>query len=189
VLYQESCCLCLLWLLHCVCLLFVFAILYLCSYLSRIGLLLVFLIPRVPGVSFNGDKPLTAATGDFAYSITTAFPRAPANFTFPAFADLQLNTQGSFIPITFTHLYATVYDLDTGRQVGTGDLGHYTVPAKAYPDILLPITFSYKAPNATDPTWLNWYDACKNTKAQQTTDGTRPSKLSVYPTIHHRFIG
>lgn len=117
-----------------------------------IVLVLAFTIPRVPGFSFNNDHPLANATGDWATAIPSQFSRAPANFSFPAFADLQLDTGANFLPLTFKHLYASVYDVDTGRLVGTGDLGHKTLPAKSFPDILIPLNFTYTATNDSDQT-------------------------------------
>ncbi|KIY62176.1 hypothetical protein CYLTODRAFT_361871 [Cylindrobasidium torrendii FP15055 ss-10] len=136
-----------------------------------VGIILAFTIPRVPAWNINDNTPLANATGDWKDAIPAQFSRAPANFSFPAFANLQVYTGGNFLPLKFSHVYATVYDLNTDRQVGDGDLGSYTVPAKEYTQIQLPLNFSYVATNDSDTTWKNWYDACKN-KASTTT-GTR----------------
>ncbi|KAI0076716.1 hypothetical protein K474DRAFT_1662590 [Panus rudis PR-1116 ss-1] len=135
------------------------------------ALLLAFTIPRVPAFEFNADTPLTQASGDFNKSIPVIFSRAPANFSFPAFADLQLNTDGNFLPLTFKNIHAEVYDLQTFQKVATGDLGHKTVPAKSFPRIELPLNFTYVAVNDTDQTWVNFYNACRNKAAVQ--DGKR----------------
>ncbi len=117
-----------------------------------IALVLAFCLPRVPGFSFNSKTPLVNATGNWAQAVPYGFSRAPANFSFPAFASLQLNTDPNFVPITFKHMRASVFDLDTGRKVATGDLDHKTVPPKAFPQILLPLNFTYFATNDTDQT-------------------------------------
>ncbi|KAJ3575870.1 hypothetical protein NP233_g814 [Leucocoprinus birnbaumii] len=128
-----------------------------------IALVLGFCIPRVPAFSFNSNNPLVNATGGWSQAIPYTFSRAPANFSFPAYASLQLDTSNNFIPITFKHMRASVYDLTTGRQVGKGDLLHsQTVPPKAFPQLLLPLNFTYIVTNDTDQTWSNWYNACKN---------------------------
>jgi hypothetical protein len=119
---------------------------------TSIGLLLAFLIPRVPSFSFNNGQPLQQASGSFGSSIPTEFSRAPANFSFPAYADLELNTQSNFIPLTFNHLRGQVFDLGTGMQVASGDLGHKTVPAKSFPIVQLPLNFTYIASNDSDQT-------------------------------------
>ncbi|KAJ7599974.1 hypothetical protein C8J56DRAFT_846601 [Mycena floridula] len=135
-------------------------------------ILLIFTLPRVPSFSFDSAHPLAAATGAFNASVPIAFSPAPANFSFPAFANLQLDTGSSFLPLRFTHLKAQVFDLNTGRLVGTGDLGHKTVPAKSFPVVQVPITFGYAATNTSDQTWANWHNACINKLNQP--NGTRP---------------
>ncbi|KAF7323512.1 hypothetical protein MKEN_00570800 [Mycena kentingensis (nom. inval.)] len=130
-------------------------------------------IPRVPDFNIDNDTPLTNASGAFAASIPTQFTRVPANFSFPAFANLQVDTTHNYLPLHFRHLRATVHDIDSGFLVATGDLGKHTVPAKGLPEIQLPLNFTYLGNNDTDATWTRWYDACKN-KAQY-ANGTRPT--------------
>jgi hypothetical protein len=133
---------------------------------------LAFTIPRVPSFSFNDNTPLAVATGSFNESIPTRFSVSPANFSFPAYASLRVDTQSNFLPLHFNHLRATVYDLNTNRQIAEGDLTT-TIPAKAFPEIQIPLNFTYVATNNTDQTWKNWHDACLN--KQQYTDGKRPA--------------
>jgi len=135
---------------------------FLFGFIVVIALVLAFCIPRVPAFSFNSKAPLVNATGDWAKAVPYGFSRAPANFSFPAFASLQLNTDANFVPITFKHMRASVFDLDTGRQVAKGDLQGQTVPPKAFPQILLPLNFTYFSTNDSDQTWANWYNGCKN---------------------------
>ncbi|KAG7088835.1 hypothetical protein E1B28_012790 [Marasmius oreades] len=126
-----------------------------------IGIILAFVIPRVPKLAFNSDHPLANATGSWEEAVPLTFQRSPANFSFAAFADLQVDTTASYVPIKFNPLHAEVYDTDTNRKVGSGDLS-LTLPPKRFNNILLPLNFSYIASNDTDQTWRNWYDACKN---------------------------
>jgi hypothetical protein len=106
----------------------------------------------VPSFATKANSPLSNATGTLAASIPVVFSRFPANFSFPAYAELQLNTQSNWLPLTFLHLRAQVFDLDTNKQVATGDLGRKTVPAKGFPTIRLPLNFTYVASNDTDQT-------------------------------------
>ncbi|KAF8607018.1 hypothetical protein BDV93DRAFT_468734 [Ceratobasidium sp. AG-I] len=134
-----------------------------------IGVLLAIFIPRVPGFGFLGEAPLSAA----ADGGNPQFLRSPANFSFDALIDLQVNTNSQVVlPLHFNNIHATVYDVTTSRLVATGDLGDYSVPAKSYAEIKVPVTFSYQAANSSDPTWLNFYNACKN--KSQVTGGQRP---------------
>lgn len=135
----------------------------------------------MPSFSFNDTTPIAKATGNWNSSVPTYFNRAPANFSFPAFASLQVDTDSSYLPVKFTYLRANVYDLITLRLVGTGDWGKHTLPAKSFPVIQLPLNFTYLASNDTDATCMSplqkimstvtkagfaagksWYDACKN---------------------------
>ncbi|CAA7261528.1 unnamed protein product [Cyclocybe aegerita] len=127
-----------------------------------IGIILAFTIPRVPAFAFNAGTPLVAATGDWSTAVPTIFSRAPANFSFPAFASLQADTNANYIPVRFKHMKASVYDLDTNRLVGIGDIGAFTLPAKEFPKLQLPLNFTYIISNDSDTTWNNWYNACKN---------------------------
>jgi hypothetical protein len=111
-----------------------------------------FTIPRVPAFSFNDATPIAKATGNWNSSVPTYFNTAPANFSFPAFAALKVDTDSNYLPLKFNYLRATVYDLDTLVKVATGDLGSRTLPAKAFPEINLPLNFTYVASNSSDQT-------------------------------------
>ncbi|KAI0246425.1 hypothetical protein BJV78DRAFT_1286451 [Lactifluus subvellereus] len=139
---------------------------------AAIGLILAFVIPRVPGFAVNGSTPLVSATGWFNDSIPAEFSRFPANFSFPADISLQVDTNSNFLPLVFKHLDAQVYDLDSFRLVGTGHMNRTKLPAKTFTNIQMPLNFSYVATNDSDLTWINWYNACKN--RIQYNDGNRP---------------
>ena len=170
------------------------------------GILLAFLIPRVPKFQFNQDTPLSAATGDFNRSIPTRFLVAPANFSFPAYAELQVDTGSNFIPLKFTHLNALIFDLQTSNQVGTGDLYGVTVPAKKFTKIQVPMNFSYVADNNSDITCkpfsvvftspfecggidtsahlgANWYNSCRNAALYPT--GERPGTFFCHLSLQN----
>ncbi|KIP02714.1 hypothetical protein PHLGIDRAFT_26467 [Phlebiopsis gigantea 11061_1 CR5-6] len=159
---------------------------FLFAFCVAVGIVLAFLIPRVPDFQINQETPLTQASGSFNKSIPTQFLRAPANFSFPGAADLQIDTHSNYLPLAFTSIHAEVFDLETSRQVGTGDLGHMTFPAKTFSQLSLPLNFSYVATNTSDQTWANWYNACRN-KAFA-TDGKRPT-LSFRLDIDFKIAG
>lgn len=154
--------------------------------LDSAAIILAITIPRVPALSFNSGTPLVAATGDFNASIPTEFSRYPANFSFPAFADIQVDTTSNIIPLTFNHIAAQVWYPSTNMQIGTGYFGKATLPAKTFPVIQIPLNFSYIAPNDTDPTWLAWYNACKN--PQTYTTGVRPGAFSLVYIIQPKVL-
>ena len=117
-----------------------------------IGITLAFVIPRVPDFAINGTNPLTTATGWFNQSIPAEFSRAPANFSFPANIQLQVDTNSNFLPLVFKRLDAQVYDLSSFRLVGLGHMNRTKLPAKKFTNIQLPLNFSYVATNDSDLT-------------------------------------
>ena len=120
--------------------------------LSRIAIVLGFTIPRVPSFSLIAANPLANATGSFATAIPTIFSRTPTNFSFPAFASLQFDTTNSFLPVQFTHISASVYDLNSNLQVGSGSFSRSSLAAQSFPEILLPMNFTYITSNTSDQT-------------------------------------
>ena len=120
--------------------------------LSRIAIVLGFTIPRVPSFTLVAANPLVNATGSFAKSIPTIFSRSPTNFSFPAFASLQFDTTNSFLPVRYTEISASVFDLDTNRQVGSGSYARGSLPAQSFPAIKLPMNFTYFTSNTSDQT-------------------------------------
>jgi hypothetical protein len=119
---------------------------------DSIAITLVFVIPRVPNFAINGSNPLTSGTGWYNQSITAQFSRAPANFTFPANMQLQVDTNSNYLPLVFKHLEAQVYDLSSFRVIGSGHMNRTKLPAKQLIDIQLPLNFSYVATNDSDQT-------------------------------------
>ncbi|PCH40396.1 hypothetical protein WOLCODRAFT_136847 [Wolfiporia cocos MD-104 SS10] len=137
-----------------------------------IGLVLAFTIPRVPDISFPSSNPLSKATEPFNETVPVIFSRSPANFSFPAQVGLEIDTNSNYLPLIISKMEATVTDLTTGAQVATGSRGKTTLPAKAFPVIQIPLNFTYIAPNDSDITWLDYYDACRNPAAN--ANNSRP---------------
>ena len=117
-----------------------------------IGITLAFVIPRVPDFAINGTNPLTTATGWYNQSIPAEFSRAPANFSFPANIQLQVDTNSNFLPLVFKRLDAQVYDLNSFRLVGLGHMNRTKLSAKKFTNIQMPLNFSYVATNDSDLT-------------------------------------
>lgn len=153
--------------------------------LYSVGIILAFTIPRVPSFLFNTQAPLGNSTLENAPA--PAFGTFPANFTFYSSIDVQVDTNANFLPLHFNSWRSEIYELNTGKKVATGDWGSYTLPAKKYTRILLPVTFNYTAANTTDQTWANVYNSCKN--KNQFPDNTRPGMfLSPRLYLPKRFI-
>lgn len=142
------------------------------------GIILAFTIPRVPTISYDADSPLVNSTDS-----DPKFGTFPATFTFNASLNLLVDTTSNFLPLKFDHLRAEVASLDTSRLIATGDLGSYTLPAKAYSHVLLPLNFNYTAANTTDQTWANIYNACRN--KNQFLGGIRPGQSYLAFSVEH----
>ncbi|KAI0931007.1 hypothetical protein AcW1_007125 [Taiwanofungus camphoratus] len=149
-----------------------FTAIFFFAFCIALGITLAFVIPRVPSFAFNTDHPLINATAPFNESVPVEFNRSPANFSFPAFGDIVLDTNSNYLPLVISKMQATVYDLTTGRQVGVGNLGKKSYPAKSFPTVQLPLNFSYVGVNDTDVTWADFYNACRNPAAN--ANDTRP---------------
>jgi hypothetical protein len=160
---------------------------FLFGFIAVIALILGFTIPRVPAFSLVAGNPLINATGPFATAVPIIFSRTPTNFSFPAFASLQFDTSSSFLPVKFTQLSASVFDLDSNLKVGSGSYAHITLPAQSFPSFSLPVNFTYFTSNASDQTWTNWYDACRNT-AFYPPNGLRPT-LSFRLVLEMNILG
>jgi len=154
------------------------------AFMAVAGIALAFTIPRVPGLNINTYTPLQPANGTFNSSIPTEFSRSPANFSFPAYASIQVDTSSNYLPLTITRMTATLTDTTTGYEVATSVLLHQTFAAKTFSNLNLPLNFSYVAVNTSDITWTNWYNACKNPSL--VTGGVRPGvsfHLDIFMTI------
>ncbi|KAI0698136.1 hypothetical protein BC835DRAFT_1335927 [Cytidiella melzeri] len=138
-----------------------------------VGLVLAFVLPRVPGFQFNADEPLAPASSAYNKTVPTYFNRAPTNFSFPGAAQLQLDTGSNFITSHMRDIQADVYDLQTSMHIGTGFIDSLTLPAKQFIQLQLPLNFSYSVTNTSDITWNNWYNGCRN--AQYAPNGKRPT--------------
>ncbi|KZT12189.1 uncharacterized protein LAESUDRAFT_720163 [Laetiporus sulphureus 93-53] len=151
-----------------------------------VGIVLAFVIPRVPDLYFPSSNPLSNATYPFNSSVQTIFSRSPANFSFPADVSIQFSTSSNYLPLHFTKLEATVFDQSQDRQVATGHLGSTSIPAKAYSTLKIPLNFTYVATNDSDITWLDFYDACRNPAAN--ANDTRPP-LQFYLDLDMYILG
>jgi hypothetical protein len=69
------------------------------EHLHKIGLIVAFTIPRVPGLTLNQQNGLVTVVGSFNKSIPSGFSRIPANFSFLDYS-LEFNTTGNYLPLT-----------------------------------------------------------------------------------------
>ncbi|GFZ49453.1 hypothetical protein JCM24511_07573 [Saitozyma sp. JCM 24511] len=121
---------------------------------AALAVTLYFTIPRPAAFSFYEPAPFTVDNS------TIAFSRSPTNFSFSGNLQLLADTSSAYLPTHFTNIQATVYDLNTNKQVATGNYGNHVVPKGQNEPVTLPVTFSYTALNTSDTTWNDYYDAC-----------------------------
>lgn len=135
-----------------------------------LAVVLAITLPRVPGFSFNGQTPLSNATHS---DLPFEFSRTPANFTFPALLNIQMDTHSNVISMHVSKLHADIYDLSTDVKVGEGDIpSGITIGAKLFQPVSVPVVFTYVATNSSDQTWIDFHSACEN--KQVAPQGVRP---------------
>lgn len=83
------------------------------------------------------------------------------------------DTSSAYLPTHFTNIQATVYDLNTNKQVATGNYGNHVVPKGQNEPVTLPVTFSYTALNTSDTT-CEWGRALSDLTACRSEPETGP---------------
>ncbi|WWC63214.1 uncharacterized protein I303_105814 [Kwoniella dejecticola CBS 10117] len=124
------------------------------AFLAALGVTLYFVIPRVPNFEFYTDSPFSVDNS------TVNFNRVPTNFSFSGNLNLYGDGSGSYLPIHFTSLQATLYDETTNKAIAKGDWGNHYMEHKDQQPVVLPVNFAYSALNTSDTTWNNMYSAC-----------------------------
>lgn len=107
---------------------------------------LYFVIPRAPSFQFYTDQPFVVNNS------TISFSRTPTNFSYTGELQLLADASNSYVPVHFSNIQATVYDLDTDKTIATGSYRNHVMSRKANQPVSLPIEFSYSALNASDTT-------------------------------------
>ncbi|WWC93719.1 hypothetical protein V866_000555 [Kwoniella sp. B9012] len=134
------------------------------TFLAALGITLFFVIPRVPNFEFYKESPFTVDNS------TVSFNRVPTNFSFAGTLNLYGDGSGSYLPIHFTSLQATLYDETTNKAIAKGDWGNHYMDHKDQQPVQLPVNFEYSALNTSDTTWNDMYQAC----GHKWTGTTRP---------------
>jgi len=145
-----------------------------------VGIALAITYPRTPAYSFNVDSPVT---NDTESSAPSTFSRSPANFSFPALVNVQVDTSSAVISTHISGIDAQLFCLDTNVPVGGGHFDGMTIAAHKFQPVSIPVTFNYSTVNDTDTTWLQFYSACRN--PSQYSDGVRPGfNIQLLLTTH-----
>jgi hypothetical protein len=143
-----------------------------------------FLVPRAPDFQLAADRPLTSNDR------SPTFTRTPAVMNWTAQLNVAIDGRANWISVIrnsrscslaeltsvldpsqfhFSSFDLTVYDLDTGKKVGSGGLtDRASFPGREITPTTLDINFYYRGTNVSDLTWVNFYNACQH-KYQGTT--------------------
>ncbi|OCF40816.1 hypothetical protein I317_05351 [Kwoniella heveanensis CBS 569] len=148
------------------------------AFLAALGVTLYFVIPRAPSFEFYNDSPFVVNED------TVNFNRVPTNFSFAGNLNLFGDASSSYLPVHFTSLQATLYDVTTNKKIATGDWGNKHMDHKDQQPVVLPVQFEYSAVNTSDITWNNMYQAC----GHKWTGTTRPGERNDVPSSHTLFI-
>ncbi|SPO32472.1 uncharacterized protein UTRI_04216 [Ustilago trichophora] len=130
-----------------------------------LGVLLFFVIPRVPTFAILSTNPVTAIPNGASMKIN----RSPTNFSMDMGFNLRANNRNGWIPSHATDLTLDVTDLNTRLKVGSGSLDSVSFKGRGNTLFQVPVHFSYVSLNASgDQTWQDFYQACGAVYAGQT---------------------
>jgi hypothetical protein len=125
--------------------------------LALLGVLLYFVIPRVPAIAMQTVTPLVAVPN--GGGMVTHL--RPTNFSMDMKVNLRADNTGGWIPTKVKKMDMVVYDITTAKKVGTGTLFDQSFPGRKRTTFQFPVSFAYGSINATgDATWLHWINAC-----------------------------
>lgn len=150
-----------------------FLVFFLCIVL---GLVLYFVIPRVPSFDFLTTRPLDAEPD----SNSMVIGHNPLNFSMSMNANMRVDNKGSYVPITVRNLDVKVRDQETNALVGEGKMESLSVAAHKKKEFQFPIDFLCRSINLTgDQTFLSFYHGC----GPKWPGSSRPGKSRCLTTV------
>ena len=126
-------------------------------FLVFLGVLLYFVVPRVPDITLKTKDPLAAAGNTSAMEITAQ----PTGFEMNGTLTVRLDNGDGWIPSHLKSLSAEVHYKPAKTKVGSGTLKGKSVPGRKTSELTIPIQFNYHSLNSTgDDTQLAFQKAC-----------------------------
>ncbi|EPQ30139.1 uncharacterized protein PFL1_02256 [Pseudozyma flocculosa PF-1] len=126
-------------------------------FLAMLGVMLYFVIPRVPSFAFLTTNPVTAVPDGASMKVH----HSPTNFSMTMDLNLRADNSDGWIPSVAKDMQVTVYDATQNKKVGEGKVKRMSFPGHKRTVFKFPVDFSYVSLNATgDTTFLNFYTAC-----------------------------
>ncbi|CDR87220.1 uncharacterized protein SPSC_00346 [Sporisorium scitamineum] len=125
--------------------------------LVALGVMLFFVIPRVPTFAILSTNPVVAIPNGASMKVN----HSPTNFSMQMGFNLRASNRNAWIPSHATDLTLKVTDLNTYIKVGEGHMDSYTFAARANTPFVFPVQFSYVSLNSSgDQTFQDFYKAC-----------------------------
>ena len=125
--------------------------------LVALGIMLYFVIPRVPTFAILSTNPVVAIPNGASMQVS----HSPTNWSMDMGFNLRADNRGAWIPTHATNLKMEVTDLNTYIVVGRGQMDSATFKARGNTAFQFPVHFSYVSLNASgDQTWLDFYHGC-----------------------------
>lgn len=122
-----------------------------------LGVLLYFVIPRVPMFAVQSRSPLTAIP-DGSSMITH---HSPTNFSMDMKVNLRADNTANWLATKISKMEMDVTDLSTFKKVGQGIETDLSFPARQKTVFPFSAHFAYASINVTgDQTWSHWINAC-----------------------------
>ncbi|KAJ1022427.1 hypothetical protein NDA16_003416 [Ustilago loliicola] len=107
--------------------------------LVTLGVMLYFVIPRVPTFAILTTNPVTAIPNGASMQVN----RAPTNFSMDMGFNIRANNRAAWIPTHAQHLKMEVTDLNTYRVVGKGEMDAISFKGRGNTVFQFPVHFSY----------------------------------------------
>lgn len=125
--------------------------------LVALGVMLYFVIPRVPTFAVLSTNPVVAIPNGASMQVN----HAPTNFSMDMGFNLRANNRGSWIQTHAQDLKMEVTDLNTYKVVGKGQMDGINFKGRRNTLFQFPVHFSYVSLNASgDQTWQDFYTGC-----------------------------
>lgn len=125
--------------------------------LLSLGVMLFFVIPRVPTFAILSTNPVVAIPNGASMRVN----HSPTNFSMTMGFNLRASNRNGWIPTHATDLTLEVVDLNTYAKVGKGKLDSLTFHPRGNTEFQFPVEFSYVSlNNSGDQTFQNFYQGC-----------------------------
>ncbi|CAH7689981.1 hypothetical protein PPACK8108_LOCUS25182 [Phakopsora pachyrhizi] len=155
---------------------------------SLIGVVLFFLIPRQPFISYEVPVAFTGDNGSAKFNTSN-----PTQFSFDTKLAFSFDGRASYVAAILRNLKVSVRDLGSSLdsvEVGKGQLGKsLTISSGGLTAVLVDVHFQYAAGSQSDSIYQAWLKACGNIeKSRINGTVTRPA-LKLFISLNFNILG